>query len=134
MKLAFIKLSSFTLIFGLAFVLFSFTSIERKDPGKKLYEANCQVCHQATGLGLPGVFPPLAKSDYLMADKKRAIKTILHGMTGEIIVNGKKYTSAMPPQPLLSDKEVADILNYVMNAWGNKAKGKVTAADVKMLR
>ncbi|MDX5421049.1 MAG: cytochrome c [Hymenobacteraceae bacterium] len=105
-------------------------SIQR---GEKIYAANCQSCHMPEGEGMPGVFPPLAKSDYLMKDQKRAIRSVLHGVTGAITVNGQQYNMDMPAQNYLSDQEVADVLNYIQNNWGNKAKA-VTPAQVKAER
>ncbi|MCX2740946.1 c-type cytochrome [Pontibacter anaerobius] len=101
--------------------------------GEKVYMANCQSCHMPEGEGIPATFPPLAKSDYLMKDQKRAIGTVLHGLSGEITVNGEKYSMDMPAMSYLSDEEVADVLNYIQNNWGNKAKA-VTPAQVKAER
>ncbi|NVK08676.1 MAG: nitrite reductase, copper-containing [Tenacibaculum sp.] len=86
--------------------------------GKQIYTKTCFACHQANGEGIPNAFPPLAKSDYLNDDVKRAIDIVLHGKTGEITVNGQKYNSVMTKQAL-SDQEVADVLTYVYNSWGN---------------
>jgi nitrite reductase (NO-forming) len=72
----------------------------------------------AEGQGLAGVFPPLAKSDYLMADTPRAIRGIIKGQTGEMTVNGVKYNGVMPPV-MLTDEQIAHVLTYVRNAWGN---------------
>ncbi|MCC9168574.1 cytochrome c [Pontibacter sp. XAAS-A31] len=85
------------------------------------------------GEGLAGTFPPLAKSDYLLKDQKRAIGVVLHGAEGEIVVNGETYNMMMPAQSHLSDQEIADVLNYIQNNWGNKAKA-VTPAQVKAVR
>ena len=101
--------------------------------GQKVFAAACMACHQATGQGLPGAFPPLAGSDFLKADPKRAIGIVLHGLTGPVTVNGKEYNSVMPPMTQLSDAEVADALTYVMNSWGNDF-GVVTAGDVAAVR
>jgi nitrite reductase (NO-forming) len=101
--------------------------------GKALFEGTCSVCHQGTGAGLPGVFPPLAKSDYLAADTKRAIGVLLHGLSGKVTVNGTEYNSVMPPMNQLNDDEVANILTYVLNSWGN-AGGRIDASDVKKVR
>jgi nitrite reductase (NO-forming) len=101
--------------------------------GQSLFAGTCSVCHQANGAGLPGVFPPLAKSDYLAADPKRAIGVLLHGMTGKVTVNGTEYNSVMPPMNQLNDDEVANILTYVMNSWGN-AGGRILTEEVKKVR
>lgn len=100
--------------------------------GKQIYETSCFACHQTTGLGLPGAFPPLAKSDYLNKDKNRAISTVLHGLSGKIVVNGKEFDSVMPAQ-VLSDEETANVLNYIYSAWGNSKK-TVTPEEVKKVR
>lgn len=100
--------------------------------GKTVYAKTCVACHQATGAGIPGAFPPLAKSDYLNADVNRAIKQVIKGSNAPITVNGKKYTTAMPPQAL-SDQQIADVLTYVYANWGNSKK-VVTVAMVKAQR
>jgi mono/diheme cytochrome c family protein len=97
--------------------------------GKTVYTKTCVACHQVTGAGIPGAFPPLAKSDYLNADVNRAIKQVIKGSNIPMTVNGKKYTTAMPPQAL-SDQQVADVLTYVYASWGNSKK-VVTLAMVK---
>jgi len=104
------------------------TLAEKIKSGKDLYTKTCFACHQANGEGIAGAFPPLAKSDYLNADVKRAIGIVLHGKTGEITVNGKKYNSVMTKQTL-SSEEVADVLTYVYNSWGNN-KTNVSTSDV----
>jgi len=100
--------------------------------GKGVYTKTCIACHQATGAGIPGAFPPLAKSDYLNADVNRAIKQVIKGSNAPITVNGKKYTTPMPAQAL-SDQQIADVLTYVYANWGNSKK-VVTLAMVKAQR
>ena len=100
--------------------------------GEAVYKQNCQACHQANGEGLPKVFPPLAKSDYLFADRNRSIKQIILGSSGEITVNGEKYNSVMPPINL-SDEQISDVLNYVLNSWGNSGE-TLTPEEVKAQR
>ena len=97
--------------------------------GQALFAGTCSTCHQGNGAGLPGVFPPLAKSDWLAANPKRAIDVVLHGISGPVKVNGQDYNSVMPPMSQLTDDEVANILTYVLGGWGN-AGGKVTKAEV----
>lgn len=104
-------------------------SIER---GREVYSLQCMSCHMENGEGIEGAFPPVAKSDYLMADKKRSILQILNGASGEMKVNGKVYNAEMPALPL-SDQEVSDVLNYVRNNWGNKGDA-VKPEEVKALR
>jgi nitrite reductase (NO-forming) len=106
---------------------------EQVKAGEALFMGTCSVCHQATGQGLPNVFPPLAKSDYLAADPKRAIGILLHGLTGKVTVNGSEFNSVMPPMNQLNDDEVANILTYVLNSWGNPG-GRVEADEVAKAR
>ena len=101
------------------------------EKGKRIYSQTCFACHQAEGQGLAGVFPPLAKSDFLMADKARAIRGVIKGQTGEITVNGQQYNGVMPPV-LLTDEQIAQVLTYVTNAWGNSGD-IVTVDDVKKI-
>ncbi len=101
--------------------------------GKGLYAGVCMACHLNEGQGIAGVFPPLANSDYLMEDVDRNIKNMIEGLNGEIEVNGTKYNGAMPASGL-NDKDIADVLNYVMNSWGNEAEDMVTEAQVKKVR
>lgn len=108
------------------------TTEDRIKFGERIFTNNCLACHQATGTGIKGVFPPLAKSDYLNANKKRAIQTVVPGREGTIIVNGETYNSVMPAQ-VLNDEDVANVLTYVYSAWGNSKK-VVTPAEVKAIR
>ncbi|MFI5156740.1 MAG: c-type cytochrome [Chitinophagales bacterium] len=87
--------------------------------GKEVYTNYCITCHMEEGNGVENVFPPLAKSDYLMADKKRSILQVIKGATGEMKVNGKTYNTPMVGIDL-SDEQVSDVLNYVRNSWSNK--------------
>lgn len=100
--------------------------------GQGIYETYCLSCHMDKGEGLEDVYPPLAKSDYLMADKKRSIRQVLYGVTGEIHVNGKKYNTDMTGFDL-TDQEASDVLNYIRNSWGNQGAA-VTPAEVKAAR
>ncbi|MBP0904686.1 copper-containing nitrite reductase [Mariniflexile gromovii] len=105
---------------------------EQIEFGKQAYMQTCFACHQAEGQGVPNAFPPLAKSDYLNADVDRAIGVVLHGLTGEITVNGQKYNSVMTRQ-MLSPDEIANVLTYVYNSWGNSKK-VVTKAMVEKVK
>lgn len=105
---------------------------EKIEHGKIVYGSTCFACHQAEGQGITGVFPPLAKADYLNEDVNRAIQIVLFGKSGEITVNGEKYNNIMPKQNL-TDEEVADVLTYIYNSWGNN-KTEITpqmVAEVK---
>jgi len=101
--------------------------------GEALFAGTCSTCHQPNGAGLPGVFPPLAKSDWLAKDPTKGIGVVLRGLTGKVTVNGQEYNSVMPPMSQLNDDEVANILTYVHNSWGNDGK-QVTAAEVAAQR
>ena len=96
--------------------------------GKRVYEANCQACHQGSGEGIPGAFPPLAKSDFLNEDPIRAIDVVIHGLKGPIKVNGQSFDSIMPAMQL-PDEEVANVLTYVLNSWENEG-GTVSIEQV----
>ncbi|RMG42331.1 MAG: nitrite reductase [Candidatus Dadabacteria bacterium] len=103
------------------------------EQGKADFLANCAACHQPNGKGMPGVFPPLAKSDFLKKPYAAAIKQALYGSSGEMTVNGVKYNNTMPAMSHLSDETLAGILTYVVNSWGNPG-GNITAAAVKKIR
>jgi nitrite reductase (NO-forming) len=100
--------------------------------GRKVFFSSCFACHMQEGQGLPGVFPPLAGSDYMKADTDRSIRVVLKGLSGPITVNGKPYNSMMPPQDLTND-QAADVLTFVMNSWGNDY-GTVSSQDVQRVR
>ena len=108
------------------------TLAQKIKSGKQIYTKTCFACHQANGEGIANAFPPLAKSDYLNADVKRAIGIVLNGKTGEITVNGNKYNSIMTKQTL-TDDEIADVLTYVYNSWGNN-KANVQTTTVQEVR
>jgi nitrite reductase (NO-forming) len=100
--------------------------------GKEIYVSYCLSCHLEDGKGIENTYPPLAKSDYLVADKKRAIEQVLHGAKGDMKVNGKTYNVEMTGFDL-TDEQVSDVLNYTLNSWGNKG-GVVKPEDVKNAR
>jgi nitrite reductase (NO-forming) len=102
---------------------------ERIVKGLTVFKTNCVACHQISGQGIPNAFPPLAGSDYLNKDKIRAIKTVTGGLQGKVIVNGKEFNGVMPAWSL-SDEDVANVLTYVNNTWGNSGK-EVTPQEVK---
>jgi mono/diheme cytochrome c family protein len=97
--------------------------------GEEIYKTKCTVCHQTTGLGIENVFPPLANSDYLLADKVRAVAQTLNGSKLEMTVNGKKFTQEMVPQVDTKEDAVA-VINYVLNNFGNKG-GVITLPEVQ---
>ena len=100
--------------------------------GAKIYAAKCFVCHQVNGEGIAGAFPPLKNSDYLLADKKRAVKQVLNGSNEAMEVNGATYTIPMPFQ-VDTHQDAVDVINYVLNAWGNNG-GTITLDEVKDIK
>ncbi|MDP2316012.1 MAG: cytochrome c [Pseudomonadota bacterium] len=100
--------------------------------GEGVYNTNCGACHQATGLGLPTVFPPLANDPMVAGPAEAHIGVVLKGMSG-VAINGVSYASAMPAWPQLSDQQIAAIVTYERNSWGNKS-GMVEPAQVAALR
>lgn len=102
------------------------------DLGQGVYKRTCFACHQADGKGLPSAFPPLAGSDYLLADKFRAARQVIKGSTGKITVNGTEFNGVMPPQPL-NDSDIANVLTYVYHSFGNSGPD-VSPAEVKSVR
>ncbi|MEQ9824406.1 MAG: cytochrome c [Puniceicoccaceae bacterium] len=89
--------------------------------GKRIYTNKCQVCHQQTGTGVPGVYPPLAGADWVAKSPDILVRVVLNGLAGEIVVNGNTYNSAMTAFGNdLSDQEIAEVLTYIRNSWGNE--------------
>jgi mono/diheme cytochrome c family protein len=101
-------------------------SIER---GALVYKDFCNQCHRPKGKGVGRSFPPLAGSDYLMENREESIRGIKYGQKGEITVNGIIYNGIMTPMGL-SDAEVADVMNYITNSWGNKNDNIITVEEV----
>lgn len=104
----------------------------RVERGRRVYLSACFACHQPDGRGLSGIFPPLAGSDFIKSDKSRAIGIPIKGLSGPVVVNAKTYNNIMPPQAF-SDRQIADVLTYVMNSWGNDF-GTVSTEEVKQAR
>lgn len=105
---------------------------EKIEQGRRLFTSICAACHQASGQGRANQFPPLAGSDYLNADKNRTINLVIYGHQGEVIVNGLKYNNSMPAFPL-SDQDVANVLTFVYNSFGNSGL-EVNPEEVKAQR
>lgn len=97
--------------------------------GAEIYQNFCINCHMADGLGVKEVFPPLANSDYLKTNLNQSIIGIKIGMNKQITVNGKTYDNVMPPMGL-TNKEVADVTNYILNSWGNNSDTLITEQEV----
>lgn len=100
--------------------------------GKLLYTANCVACHQATGQGVPGVFPPLAGSQWVQGDARVLASILLHGVSGDIVVAGKSFRGAMPSFAHLGDAELAAIASYIRGAWANGAGAVAPEGIVRM--
>lgn len=101
--------------------------------GKKVYETYCLSCHQQDGKGVPRMNPPLVKTKQVLGNKTQLINIVLLGLDEELEINGETYFNPMPSQPFLKDQEIADVLTYVRNSFGNKAS-LVTTAEVKAAR
>ncbi|MEY3449580.1 MAG: hypothetical protein RL749_1201 [Verrucomicrobiota bacterium] len=108
-------------------------SDEQMKRGAAVYARTCIACHQPTGLGLPPVFPPLANAPIVVGNPELPVKFILQGLMGPITVNGMTYNSMMPPVAGVSDADIADVLTYVRQSFGNQANA-VTADQVKAIR
>lgn len=100
--------------------------------GAVVYEDFCMNCHMPKGEGEPGVYPPLAAADYLMDKRQESIRAVKYGLSGEIVVNGKIYNNSMVSLGL-TDDEVADVMNYILNSWGNDDGKMVTASEVSKI-
>jgi mono/diheme cytochrome c family protein len=101
--------------------------------GKQIYIGNCAACHQATGLGLAGVFPPLVSSEWVVESPVILTNILLHGIQGKMTVKGVSYQGVMPAWNSLSDAEIAAVMSYIRSDWGNKAV-PITEDDVKKQR
>lgn len=123
------KTFKLTMIAGATMVASILPSIASEE----LYKSKCSACHQATGAGLPNVFPPLAESEWVNGPAENLIRIQLRGLMGEITVKGKKYNSVMPPNVAMTDEEIASVLTYVRSNFGNKASA-VTPEMVKAQR
>ena len=106
---------------------------ERIAAGEGLFLNNCAACHQASGIGLAGAFPPLAGSDYFTDDPLTAVTAVINGLSGPVSVNGVEYNAVMPNLSYLSDGDVADVVTYVLNSWGNSG-GDIQPAQVAAVR
>jgi mono/diheme cytochrome c family protein len=106
---------------------------QKSDSGKKLYEDNCMSCHQSDGSGVPGMYPPLQKSDWVNGDKNRLIKIMLNGLQGEIEVNGESYIQSMPSHKYLTDSQISEVLSFIRNNFGNNASD-VKKDEVTVIR
>jgi mono/diheme cytochrome c family protein len=103
------------------------------DRGKMVYNQFCLTCHQADGSGVPNMNPPLTGTKWVLGSKTVLIQQVLKGSQGKVEIDGDTFHNSMPPQPHLTDQQIADVLSYVRNSFGNKAS-IVTPAEVKVVR
>ena len=128
MKILFVTYLALTSVLG--FFLFQDNDLKSSMArGKELYADFCVTCHLPDGKGVEDTYPPLAKSDYLMANREASIRGVKYGQRGEMVVNGVTYNNTMLPLGL-EDEEIADVMNYVYNSWGNKNDKMVTVEEV----
>jgi mono/diheme cytochrome c family protein len=107
--------------------------VQNQTPGKEIYTDFCIQCHGVNGKGDNKNFPPLDGSDWLIKKRVQSIHAIKFGQSGEIVVNKKKFNSSMPAMGL-SNQEVADVMNYIMNSWSNKQNKIVTEKEVAAIK
>jgi mono/diheme cytochrome c family protein len=103
---------------------------ESKARGAVIYQDFCITCHLPTGEGVPEVYPPLAKSDYLLSNRTASIRGIKFGQRGPMVVNGITYDNTMMPLGL-EEQEIADVMNYILNSWGNTSEKMVSPEEVE---
>jgi mono/diheme cytochrome c family protein len=101
--------------------------------GKIVYEKYCLACHQADGSGVPNMNPPLTQTSWVLGSKTVLVQQILKGSHGKVEIDGDTFHNTMPAQAQLTDQQIADVLTYVRNSFGNKAS-IVTPAEVKSIR
>lgn len=101
--------------------------------GSEIYADFCVTCHLDNGKGVPYTFPPLANSDYLANSRSLAIHAVKYGLQGKIVVNGIAYNSTMD-QLGLENQEIADVMNFIMNSWGNTQNKMVTKEEVSAIK
>lgn len=128
-----------SLIFGL-FIFFEVGWLHQNKPleesiadGEGIYQDFCVQCHLDSGEGVSGIFPPLSESDYLLNNIDLSIKGIKYGLNGLIEVNGETYDGVMQNQGL-EEEEVADVMNYILNNWGNSSKQIITSQRVSQIQ
>ncbi|WP_194777001.1 c-type cytochrome [Pararhodonellum marinum] len=124
------SIPTIVLIFSVIYIPYLISNDDLQESIKRgagVYANHCSSCHMADGEGIKGTFPPLAQSDYLMEDKERSIKIILQGLDESIEVNGVAYSVPMASMDYLEDKQIADVLNYIRNSWGNE--GEIVQPD-----
>ncbi len=132
------KKISITAILIIGFLAVSFSSDqpgfkESYQRGKAVYKKVCVTCHQPDGDGVPRMIPPLSKTRYILGPKEKLVHILVKGLNEEVEVNGDFYNTPMPAQPQLTNQEIADVLTFVRNSFGNKA-APVTVTEVIAIR
>lgn len=123
-----------TAITGLSIYFFQDPTLEESiQRGGEIYADFCATCHLEQGEGVANTFPPLAESDYLVKNREASIRGVKYGQQGEIVVNGVAYNSVMAPLGL-EDEEIVDVMNYVMNSWGNTQEKMITLEEVEAIQ
>ncbi|MEP0132123.1 MAG: cytochrome c [Eudoraea sp.] len=129
----FIICSYLLIVSGLTYFLIQDKELKESiQRGKDIYNDFCITCHLESGEGVENTFPPLAKSDYLINNREASIKGVKYGQRGELIVNGVTYNNTMMPLGL-ENEEIVDVMNYVLNSWGNSGSKMVTIEEVNTL-
>lgn len=127
----FVVFSFFLLEFGTTMAYAQDLDLEASiTRGSEIYADFCVTCHKGDGKGVAYTFPPLANSDYLLQNRAASIKGIKYGNDGEMVVNGVTYNNTMAPMGL-EDEEIADVMNFILNSWGNSSNEKVTIKEVQ---
>ncbi len=108
------------------------TKTESIEDGAEIYQDFCVQCHLSNGNGVSGVFPPLKDSDFLRSNIDKSIAGLKYGLKGKIIVNDEEYNGVMANQGL-SHEEIADVMNYILNSWGNSYKAQITPDKVAQI-
>ena len=136
------KLLSVLTVFTISVLFFStsenYSKVDNQDlkesmkRGKQVYMSMCVTCHLPNGKGMGKIYPPLANADYLLEKREESIRAVKYGLKGKIVVNGVTYNNMMAPLGL-DDNEVADVMNYILNSWGNKSDKIVTVKEVKTI-
>ena len=128
----------FLLLYGLsvgtfaAFIFPEKTKTESIEAGAEIYQDFCVQCHLPTGVGVSGVFPPLKDSDFLRNNIDMSIAGLKYGLKGKIVVNDEEYNGIMASQGL-DNEEIADVMNYILNSWGNSYTGQITTEQVELI-
>ena len=129
----FIICSYLLIVSGLTYFLIQDKELKESiQRGKDIYNDFCITCHLESGEGVENTFPPLAKSDYLINNREASIKGVKYGQRGELIVNGVTYNNTMMPLGL-ENEEIVDVMNYVLNSWGNSGAKMVTIEEVNTI-